>query len=69
MVSLQDLVCLVYAGAPGDPGVPGPAGSIGPKGEIIEHDSLSLIFFTCLHKEQTSNCSFFLYENAIERRS
>ncbi len=48
-------MCLVYAGAPGDPGVPGPVGSLGPKGKITEHGSLSLIFihFQQNHKHLT----------------
>lgn len=47
-------MCLVYAGAPGDPGVPGPAGSVGPKGEIIEHN----IFF--FYNKQKHLITFYM---------
>lgn len=43
-------MCLFCAGASGDPGVPGSVGSIGPKGEIIEHNPLSL--FSHLDKQK-----------------
>lgn len=41
-------MCLLYAGAPGDPGIPGlmgPAGLIGPKGELTKHKCLSIFMF------------------------